>query len=242
MDISGIFNQVKSGGFVNPLGPTISSALNSITVPSVADLTTLANAQALAQSVTAPTSGAITAAQTAMVNSYNKMQDLLNHTNKISGVDLSGTGTLATIAKTMQSAKSINGETSCSTVLQAFGSIQNAASLISDTVTAVENIEAFLLDIPNQINAIPGLLGNYVTKVTDQILSDVESLVQAQIAVKQNAIAASLTSLFNDPCTSQILSAVMTQPLKDEVSKFSSAIADAKSISITGLVRQKLIG
>lgn len=235
MDISGILSQVKSGvGFNNPLSSRVNSALNSVAIPSLVDLTAMANAQAILQSVPAPTQNQLELAHNSVVAAINKTNDLLGHTDKLSGVNLSGSGTLATIAKTMQSARNISGESSCSTVLGAFGSLQNAANLISDSVTTIDSIKSFLEDIPNQIAAIPAIAEAYANRITQQIASDVGVLAQAQIEVIEHAVAQNLVSLFQDECASQVLAAVMTQDMKTEVTKVVTDIKSKKLISLTG--------
>ena len=233
MDISGILSKVKSGGFVNPIGSKVQSSIDSLTIPTLAEFTIMANAQyaALIPPQTYVPED-IAAAHDASISAHAKMGELIGHSNRISGVDLSGTGTLATIAKTMNAAKSINGDNSCSAVLGAFGTIQKAAELVTDTLSTVTAINNILLDIPGQIASIPNQLIDYANKVVNQIATDISYIAQAQIAIVQNSIANSLVGLFDDECSSQILSAVMTQPLKDEVSKVSKIIQNKKLISI----------
>jgi DNA-binding FrmR family transcriptional regulator len=236
MDISGILTQIKTGGFQNPVSTGVSSRLADLTanIPSLSQLTDMANSQAILHSTTPPTTlqleTALNSINTAVANTNN----LLGHTDRVAGVNLSGNGTLATIAKTMQSAKSINGETSCSTVLSAFGSIQKAAELVTDTINSINLIESFLLDIKGAILDIPNQLEAYSNKIVQQIASDVAALAQAQLDVLQSAVASSLVSLFQDECISQVLAGVMTQPLKNEVTAVADQIAYKKQISFTG--------
>jgi hypothetical protein len=237
MDISGILGQVKSGGFTNPIGSKVQSSLNSISIPTLDEFKAKAQEQydlnvVLNPNLVMPNEATLEQAHNKVANAYNKIGDLIGHTDKISGVSMTGDGTLATIAKTMNAAKSINGESSCSTVLGAFGAITKAAELVTDTINTVENIKTLLEDIPAQINAIPGKVETYANKVAQQIVSDVEHLAQAQIAVTQHAVASSLVSLFENECSAQILSAVMSQPLKNEVTRVSNELKNKKLISI----------
>lgn len=232
MEIAGILSQVRAGGFVNPITTGTQAVLSSFTLPTLSSLTAMANAQALANGTIAPNSTQLTSALSSMTNAYNSTQDLLGHTDKLSGVNLSGNGSLATIAKTMQSARNLNGDLSCATVLGAFGAIQNAAELISSTIQTIKDMKAFLEDIVNEISNLPGKLEAYINKVAQQIASDVAVLVQAQLDVLQNVLAQGMASLSLDPCTSQILSAVMTQPMKNEVDKVTDAIKTKKLISL----------
>jgi len=235
MDISGILSQVKSSSaFVNPLSAQVNTALSSVTIPSLASLTTLANAQALAQGSIVPTELQLQTAYNSITNATNKVNDLLGHTDRLSGVNLSGNGTLATIAKTMQSAKGINGETSCSTALAAFGAITKAAELISSTVDTMNQIDSFLKDIPHQITIIVAQTEAFANKVVNQIANDVGALAQAQVDIIEHAVAQSMVSLFQDECAAQVLAAVMSQPMKNEVNSVVDKIKAKKLISISG--------
>ena len=238
MDISGIFSQVRSGNaFINPLSSQINAQLNSVPIPTLLDLTTAANAQAAAQGSLVPTELQLQTAHNSMVNAVNKTQDLLGHTDKLSGVNLSGTGSLATIAKTMQAAKGINGESSCSTALSAFGAITKGAELVADTVTTLGQIKSFLDDIPHQIDIIVAQTEAFSNRIVNQIASDVGALVQAQIDVVEHAVAQNMVSLFQDECASQVLAAVMAQPMRNEVNSVVDKIKEQKLIKLGGVIK-----
>jgi len=235
MDISGILSKVKSSAaFTNPLSSQVNAALSTLNVPSLVDLTTLANAQALAQGSVVPTELQLQTAYNSVINATGKVNDLLGHTDKLSGVNLSGDGTLATIAKTMQAAKGINGESSCSTALAAFGAITKAAELISSTVDTIKGIQTFLDDIPNQIDIVVAQTEAFANKVVNQIADDVGALAQARIDIIEHNVAQSMVALFQDECASQVLAAVMTQPMKNEVTSVVDKIKAKKLISIVG--------
>lgn len=230
-NISGILSVIKTGaGFVNPIAKGIDSTIKSFVMPTLAELENLSNAQSIILGVAAPATAQLNTVLTSITNAYNSMQNLLDHTDRLSGINLSGNGSLATIAKTMQLAKKSSGESSCSSVLSAFGSIQKASELVSSTISTIDNIENFLEDIPNKIDGIVSDMENYANDVVHQIESDVEALAQAQLNLVQEAIANNLTSLFDDECVGQVLSSVMTQPMKNEVTKVSDAIKAKKLI------------
>jgi hypothetical protein len=230
MDISGIMGQVRAGGFMNPMSSHLNSALTKIKPPSLAELTTMANEQYTLAGLGVPDSGQIQSAVNSMNKAFDATQNMLGHTNKLSGVDLSS-DVMSVVAKTMNSAKSITGEKSCSTVLAAFGSLQNIANNIQETIAAVEEVEAFIKDIPNQIAALPAKLENYANNVTQQIVADVGVLAEARLVLLQNSISQSLVSLVDDECLSAVMGGIMSQPLKDEVSKVTSELASKKLIS-----------
>lgn len=226
MDVSGVLNSIRSGGFQNPISNAVQSRLNAIHIPSVTEMTGLATAQSAISGVPVPSAGIIEAAQTSAINAVNSINNLLGHTNKLSGVDLTGNGTLATIAKTANAARSINGDKSCSTVLQAFGALHKATEYINDTLATINMIESLLLDIPRQAALIPTLVAGYIAKVADQIVADTQALAQAQLDVVQQSLAQHITSMLDDECLGSIASAVMTQPMRNEVDKVRQAAAE----------------
>jgi hypothetical protein len=234
LDTSSILAEIRNAGFTNPVATGIDKVMSGFGVPTLSSLTALVTAQAAAQSVPVPPALQIEAAQVAISNTFNKIQDLLGHTDRISGVDLSGNGTLATIAKTMESARGINGDKSCSTVLAAFGAITNATQIIDDTVATVEYIKSFLIDTIAKINNIESITNQYVNKITAQIIADVAALAKGQMDIIQHSVATALTGLIHDECAAQIMAAVMNQPLKNEVDKVATEILNKTKIAIKG--------
>lgn len=226
MDVSGVLNSIRNGGFQNPISNAVQLQLNAIQIPSVAEMTGLATAQSAISGVPVPDAGVIQAAQTSALNAVNSINSLLGHTDKLSGVDLTGNGTLATIAKTANAARSINGDKSCSTVLSAFGALHKATELINDTLATINMIQSMLLDIPRQAALIPTQVAGYIAKVADQITADVEALAQAQLDVVQQSLAQHITGMLDDECLGTIAGAVMTQPMRNEVEKARQAAAE----------------
>lgn len=227
MDISGIFKEVQKGGFKNPIAGNLNSALTSFTPPTLSKLTALAQAQSAATGKTMPNSGQLQGAITAITGAYTGVQNLLGHTNKLSGVDMSS-DIFTVVAKTMNSAKTATGEKSCSTVLSAFGALQNMAVIVSDTTKTIKLLEKFLLDIPGQIAAIPAQLNTFANKLAQQIVTDVDALVKARLVITQNAIAAHLVTLIDDECVGAIVASMMTVPLRKEVDKVTTLIKSKK--------------
>jgi hypothetical protein len=244
MDISGILSEIKVGGFVNPIAVGTQLAVGTLPSLTLAEFIIMAGGQLtpiipldpLAPPITPdPISPALLgAAYYSINNSMNKIQDLLGHTDRLSGVNLSGNGNVATIAQTMIAAKNITGELSCGTMLGAFGSIIDSTRLVAEVLDIVVVIKEFLTNIPKYINSTPAILDTFSNKIAQQILSDVTALTQAQIIVIQAAVAQNLISLSQDECTSQILAAVMTQPMKTAVTKAIDSAKSKKLISIAG--------
>jgi hypothetical protein len=231
MDVSEIFKKVSNNGLVNPLGSQLSSALTTFTPPSLLALTQLAQEQAALTGAAVPDSGQLQAAILAIETAKTSTENLLNHTNKLSGVDLSS-DVLTVIAKTMNASKSITGEKSCANVLAAFGSLQNMAAIVTDTIKSIKLVEQFLLDIPGQIAALPGQLNTYIAQQENQIIKDVAALAQARIVITQNAIATHLVTLISDPCVSEIMAGVMTAPLKKEVVKVADKLKTVQNMRV----------
>jgi hypothetical protein len=233
MDISGIFKEVRAGGFRNPMAANLNVALASFTPPSLAEFTAMAQAQAIATGATMPDSGQLQAAINSINSASNSVQNLLGHTNKLTGVDMSS-DVMTIVAKTMNAAKTATGEKSCATVLSAFGALQNMAGIVTDTVNAIHTMEVLMADIPRQIAAIPAQIEAYANKLEQQVITDVAALAQARIVVAQNAIAAHLVTLVDDECVGAIFAGLMTEPLKLEVKKVTDVIKAKKLISISG--------
>lgn len=219
-------------GFQNPIRTGTTAVLNGLVIPGIPELTVMANAQALLKGVSPPSTNQIETAQASITEAYNKTQSLLGHSDRISGVNLSGDNTIAAIARTMQTAKTVNGENTCSTVLKAFGAIQKAAEMVTDVVTTINAIKSFLEDIPGAIDSIPGICAAYATKIGIQVANDVAALVQAQVDNLHHAVAQNIASLFSDPCIGQIMGTVLTADMHSEVSK---AVTAAKNDSIKAI-------
>jgi hypothetical protein len=213
----GMFEEVKSGAaFNNPLSKIDTSKL---TLPSFSELKTEAKKQAALYGLDTPSDDKIIAAQESVTKAYNSTMEMIGHGDRISGVNIHGDSNLITIAKTMQSAKDINGELACDTVMSAFGSIAKAAEMINEVTELGNNIKSFLENIPAQIDALPAAAAALAVKVSDQVLDDVNTFAQAKITVTQFAIAANLPNLFGDPCLGAIMGAVASDNLKREVNK-----------------------
>jgi hypothetical protein len=219
-DFSGILNSIRSGsGFTNPISNAISTTVGAFNIPSVSELQAAATAQSLVTGLPVPPAGEIVAAQAAIVNTVNSINSLIGHSDRISGVDLTGNGTLATIAKTMGAARKSNGEKSCATVLGAFGTIAKAQQYIDEVQGVLETINQFKNNVAANIAGMTAAAGVFVTKVAEQILSDTAALANAQLQLAEAAVASSVSSLVQDECMAAIMSSVMSQGLKNEVNK-----------------------
>jgi hypothetical protein len=219
MALENILNSIRSDGFTNPIANAISTTVGAFQIPSVSELQVLATNQAAVSGLPIPPSGEVVAAQAAIVNTINTINTLIGHSDRVSGVDLSGDGTLATIAKTMGAARKINGDQSCSTVIAAFGAIAKAQEYVDEINEAFQKIEDFKQDVIGKIASTTAALGNLSTKIANQIISDTTALVNAQLQIAEAALANSVTELAQDECMGAIMSSVMSQGLKNEVNK-----------------------
>lgn len=234
MSISNILKDIQNGGFQNPITKGINSAYNNLIIPTYGNFAASVLVQATEQSATPPGSEQILEAHTKITNAYNKINELLGHTDRISGVDLASNGNLATISQVMNSAKRINDSGSCAAVLNAFGSIMNAGDLISSTNGIIQDIQDLLNDTLANINSITSKVDNYVSKVAAQIASDVAALATAQADVIRHSVAANMVDLHLDPCTSQILKEVMGVTLNNSVQIAAKVIRESKIKAIAG--------
>jgi hypothetical protein len=225
-DLSGIKSIINSGNaFSNPISGKVNSALQGFTPPSVAELMGIAEVQFAAKNLPVPDYNEIAAAQNSVVNAYNKIQDMLHHTNKLSGVNMSGNGTLATIAKTMSSARNASGAKSCDKVLAAFGSIRDAANTINDCVTTIDLAKRMLKDLPGHIKTIPKQLDSQADKIVKKILHETAAIANAQIENAKHALSMQMAEMFQDECVGQVLGAVMTKDMNLQVKKVTDEIA-----------------
>lgn len=232
MEVSGILSQIRTGGFVNPISSQMNKALFSLTPKSLDDFTALAQSQADLSGLTMPDSGQLQSAVNSINTAFKATQGMLAHSNKLSGVDMSS-DVFHVVARTVNAAKTVTGEKSCDSVLAAFGALQNAANILTDTISTIKQLESFLLNIPNSVNQIPKILESYANRLVAQVIADGEVLIQARLLLMQKAMAESLVSLIGDECLGAVLAGIMTEPLKAEVQSAATKLLSKKQINIT---------
>lgn len=215
--MSEIIDAIRNNGFTNPYYREVSVGLGTITMPTDAEYQALATAQFVAAGQPPPELLQIQNSYTAMTGAYNAIGDMVGHTNKLSGVNLNGNGTLATIAKTMGAARKINGELACSSMVAAFGSLAKVAELINDSNLATDRIKATLANTVANLVSNTTPLEQFKNKIASQIAADVAAQTAGQLAVTQNAIATAIVDLVDDPCLGQIILGVMNQEMTNAV-------------------------
>ncbi len=211
-----ILDELRSGGLQNPIAKEIQSQFSTTSILSSAEMIVLATAQSASSGIPKPPDGTIVAAQASFVSTYNTIADMIGHTDRISGVNLTGNGTLATIAKTMGAARSINGENTCDKVLGAFGSLHKQAEVINDIKSALNQYQEYIANIPAKIGVVSAVVA-IKDKLVAQIASDVATLAEAQQDIVEHSIASALTSLVEDECLSTVMKSVMKQSMLNAV-------------------------
>jgi hypothetical protein len=212
-----VLDAMRNGGLYNPIRSAVTNKLGSFSIPSVSELQTLATAQNLITGLPVPPAPDITAAQTAIVSAYNKISELLGHTDRLSGVNLTGNTTLATIAKTMGSARNANGDLSCDSVLGAFGALTKINEFTNKINEYIQKVEEFKQNVAGKITETVVIATALVASITEQIANDVGAYAAAQLRLAEEFVANSITSLVQDECMGAILTNVMTQEMKNVV-------------------------
>jgi hypothetical protein len=214
-----VLEAMRNGGLYNPIRSAVTGAFGSFSIPSVSELQVLATGQSLITGLPVPPAPEIVAAQEALVNSYNKINELLGHTDRLSGVDLAGNTTLATIAKTVGAARNVNGELSCNSVLAAFGALSKAGEFIKKIEEFIQKVEEFKANVAGRIIETVLTAVALASQITEQIANDIGAFAAAQLRLAEEFVANSIASLVEDECMSAILTNVMTQEMKNVVNK-----------------------
>ena len=212
-----VLEAMRDGGLYNPIRSAVTDKLGSFSIPSVSELQTLATGQSLITGLPVPPAPQITAAQETIVNGYNKISEFLGHTDRLSGVDLNGNTTLATIAKTVGAARNVNGELSCNSVLAAFGALNKAAEFIKKIEDYIKMVEDFKQNVAGKIVETVVGVAAIATALAAQVANDVAAYAAAQVRLAEEFVANSIASLVQDECMSAILTGVMTQQMKNVV-------------------------
>lgn len=214
-----VLEAMRNGGLYNPIRSAVTGTFGSFQIPSVSELQVLATGQSLITGLPVPPAPQIVAAQESLVTAYNKVNEFLGHTDRISGVDLTGNTTLATIAKTVGAARNVNGELSCSSVLAAFGALTKADEYIQKINEFIQKVEEFKANVAGRIVETVLTAVGLVAVLVEQIANDVGAFAAAQLRLAEEFVANSIASLVEDECMSAILTNVMTQEMKNVVNK-----------------------
>lgn len=216
---------ISSGeAFTNPLTPHIASAKSMFSMNGLTDenspFYSLTRAAAFAQDPLTEYDGAKTAlAATTFGSMESELDNLLAHTDRLSGVNMAGEGGLGNMAQIMGVARTVAGESSCDSFNSAFGAIAKAAAIISKILEIIQKIKDFLADpfalINNMIAALQGMAQDMI----NQIASDLLAFAEGKLLAIANALASALTGLIGDPCFAGIMKTVMTDKMSAEIDK-----------------------
>jgi len=207
-----ILDQIKSGSaFTNPLA-SLSSAADKLSTYDVASLTAIANSQDIV-----PNAVDIQNLVNKITLAKDNLSLMVGHSNKISGVDLTGTGNLATIAKTMAAARTANGSNSCQTVIDAFGSIADAASIVNEVAEVMKLVDMIENNFSQAMSSLPSSLETIANRLAQQMIADKAALANAQLELAQHAIATTISGIMKDECAAAVMSGVMTQTMKNAI-------------------------
>lgn len=268
VDIKGIYDQVKLGGFRNPLeapmnnvklkfeeARTAISALAPPVSPALTDLRaqlTVLKANKPETTMEKANNNAAIAAVNAQIallplptDKYSKAVDsftaaienaetMASHSRILSGVDPAAVGVLTTIAKVGNAASAVEKLDGCSLSSSVLGSLQNAATIINKTTTAIQKVDELIGDVETFIDDIPDLIDSYAYELQNQVIADIEAYAEAKLIVANNATAAALVDLTENKCFATIMSSVMTTSLKTEVTKVTDELKAIKFNSIGG--------
>lgn len=234
IDTSGILKSIQGGGLKNPLSG-ITTQLNRFPIPTLGELTSLASIQAAAQGIAAPSSALLQSAHSQLNGFVSSANQLLDHSNKLSGVDLTGNQHLGAIASVMTANRVSDGTSICDGVLAAFGAIMKAAEFLKGITDSINSLIAFIEDIPNKINQMIDQLTSMVNKIMTQIQNDLNALANAMVALAQKAIANVIGSLLDDPCFGQVIGAVAGVEMQGELNKVKGQINAKKNAAMSGV-------
>lgn len=146
------------------------------------------------------------------------------HTDSLSGVNLSGGlsgANFATISSIVSTVQDYRDDGSiCEVVFGAFGAILNLAAIATQIELLLGRIDN-ILTIPEQIaNSLDFLK----LLLEQQIVADLNAFAIAQIEALQYAASASINSLINNACVSEILTKIGSQELKNIIREKTSEI------------------
>lgn len=153
-------------------------------------------------------------------NIEEKLDDLLSHTDNLSGVNLAGDMGLGNMAQIMTVARAVSGESSCSEFNKAFGAIMQSAAIIAAITSLIDKIIEFLEDPEAIADELLNKLSSIANQIVDQIQADLEAFARGQALAIANALSSAIAGLISDPCFSGVLETIMTDEMKKKVEEF----------------------
>lgn len=147
----------------------------------------------------------------------DKIDDLVNHTDKLSGVDIAGDIGLGNMAQIMTIARAASGESSCSEFNKAFGAITQSAAIIAAIVALIDSIVEFLENPEEIADELLDKLESMANQIVSQIASDLLAYANGRLLAIANALASSIASLVDDPCFSGVIETIATDTMKEAI-------------------------
>lgn len=213
---------ISSGdAFVNPLTPHIATVKNLFTLNGLTDGNSpfylVSTAVAFAQDPLSTFGDSAALAASSFSSMESELDNLLAHTDKLSGVNSGGSGGLGDMAQIMSIARTVSGESSCDMFNKAFGAIAKAAAIIASIVAIIQKIKDFLADPFALINNIISALQSMAQDMVNQIAADLLAFAEGKLTAMANALASAITGLIGDPCFAGIMKTVMTDKMTDAI-------------------------
>lgn len=201
-----IAQAIKSGAaFTNPYGVHIQTMKDQI-AQMIIDLPNIVDPEIT------PYVSDITAAITTLDTA---LDDMLDHTDKLSGVSLTGGlnsmnfSTISSVVSTVQ--KYGNDGSACELVNAAFGMIVKVGEFVDD----MNVLYGRLVNLALAPDVLALEIDNFKAKILSQIQADLLTFANAQITALQYAAAAALTELVDNPCIGEIIAIVGTDELRN---------------------------
>lgn len=213
---------LSGNAFKNPYDSAVASLkglvnLNGLTSPSSPFyVAALANAF-LENPLTTFTPSKVTSIAGTFTDMISEIDELVNHTDKLSGVDISGDTGLGNMAQIMTVARAVSGESSCSEFNKAFGAIAQSAVIIALIMALIDKIMDFLENPEEIVDELLEKLEGMINQIVDQIASDLEAYAQGALIAIANALSSSISGLISDPCFSAIFDQIASDEMKSQI-------------------------
>lgn len=158
---------------------------------------------------------------TSIASSFETVKDqidvLVNHSDKLSGVDITGDIGLGNMAQIMTIARAVSGESSCSTFNKAFGVITQSKTIIASILSLIDKIVDFLSDPEAIADELLNKLESVANNIISQVASDLQAYAEGALLAIANALASSISSLIDDPCFSGVIGTIATDTMKEAI-------------------------
>lgn len=214
---------ITSGGaFSNPYASHISSLNLVVSVSGLTNPSSPFYINAIADAFSANPLTTFTPSKvTTITNTFTTMLEQVtnfaSHTDKLSGVDISGDIGLGNMAQIMTVARAVSGESSCTEFNKAFGAIANASIIIALIAELISKIQNFLENPEEIVDELLDKLEGMANQLVSQIASDLQAFAQGKLLAIANALSSAITGLISDPCFSAVINQIATDEMKNQI-------------------------